>query len=202
MPSYILKLNKAAINAEFTKALGRSPEVKLAANKQFRIMFLSAKRAMLKEFDRHPVTAELDAGPNAKNISGTLDGYGNLFSFIGFEAGSNPTADLRTLLDIATNFRQTVYLNRGWYFRLETPSKESIASVTNMPWEIGNSWALQIEKAGGISGLSNYLYTKWEGGRSKKGVQLPYENQEDLAFVPTPYLTEILANFRDRMNNS
>lgn len=199
MASFVFKLNKTALDKVFTKALGRSPDVKIAANQRFRTIFFSAKRRMLKEFERHPVTAEIDSGPNTKNISGTLDGYGNLFSFIGFEEGSNPTEALKQLLDVATDYRQTIYKNRGWYFNFNTPSKESIASVSDMPWENGNSWALQIEKSGGISGLSNYLFTKWEGGRSKRGVQLPYENQDDAVFQPVPYLSEILNNFRERI---
>ena len=39
---------------------------------------------MVEEFRSHPVTSELNDGPNASNTSGLLGGYGNLFSFIGF----------------------------------------------------------------------------------------------------------------------
>lgn len=48
------------------------------------------KSQMLDSFDTHPVTREIKAGPSGgnKNISGTLNGYGNLYSFIGFVGGA------------------------------------------------------------------------------------------------------------------
>ena len=46
----------------------------------------------------HPVTQEIESGPNGYNQSGTLGGYGNLFSYIGFEEGMSPTEPLRRVL--------------------------------------------------------------------------------------------------------
>ena len=201
MSSFSLKLNRSNLELEFTRALGNSTEVKMIADRQFRSIFNAAHRVMIKEFDRHPITSEIDAGPRAVNLSETLGGYGNLFSFIGFEAGSEPTQNLKDLLMLTVNYRQTVYRNRAWYFKVYIPSKEDIADASPMPWEAGNSWALQIEKSNGISGLSAYMYAKWNGGRSKQGFQLPYENQEDAAFSAKPYLSEILANFKNRINH-
>jgi hypothetical protein len=45
------------------------------------------------------------------------------------------------------------------------------------------------------------MYKKWLQGRSKTGVQVPVENMEDLTFSPKPYITEILQDFRDSINN-
>jgi len=42
------------------------------------------KGVALKEFDKHHVTRELSQGPAGVNLSNTLNGVGNLFSFIGF----------------------------------------------------------------------------------------------------------------------
>ena len=60
-------------------------------------MFLQIKERMIQEFLNHNVTKEINLGPNAENISGTLSGYGNLFSFIGFEKGDDP---IKPILDI------------------------------------------------------------------------------------------------------
>lgn len=38
---------------------------------------------LVREYENHPVTQEIDAGPNASNSSGTLDGKGNLFLLSG-----------------------------------------------------------------------------------------------------------------------
>ena len=53
--------------------------------------FQKIKRETIQEFDEHVVTREIEGGVNAENISRTLGGRGNLFSFIGFDANANPT---------------------------------------------------------------------------------------------------------------
>ena len=53
---------------------------------------------LIQNFANHPVSTEIAAGPNAGNSSGTLGGYGNLFSFIGFSAGQDPVKDWINLL--------------------------------------------------------------------------------------------------------
>ena len=194
-----IKIYRKELDIQGSRLLGKSPAVKKLANDMFAGIFKKAKRAMMREFDRHPVTAELVAGPRAVNFSDTLGGYGNLFSFIGFKNGDEPTQDLRLLLEIATTFRQTVYRDRAWYFQVSTPTKRAIEGVTRMPWEEGNSWATGVEK--GISGLSHYMFKRWASGRSGYGFQLPYDNLEDSVFKTQPYMTEILANFRERINN-
>ena len=198
MPSYSLKIDYASIKRKLDVAISNSPAVRRVAWKHAFGIFSAAKRTMLREFDRHDVTAELKAGPRGLNISDTLEGYGNLFSFIGFPSGDDPTEGLRQLLEEGTELRQTVYRNGAWYFRASLPSKEAIEGVTQMPWESGNSWAYAVETY--ISGLSHYLYKKWAGSRSGMGVQLPYEHLEDIVFQPHPYITEILRNFRERIN--
>ena len=45
--------------------------------------FNAIKNQLIQEFLNHPITQEIKAGPNASNSSGTLNGKGNLFSFIG-----------------------------------------------------------------------------------------------------------------------
>jgi hypothetical protein len=200
MPSYSLKLNLSELDKQIQTFIGKSPKVKEAAAKQFSLFFITQKRLLLQEFDRHPVTVEIQRGPRAVNISNTLDGYGNLFSFIGFELGSKPAQELKELLENGINFRQTVYRNGGWYFRIDVPTKIEIENITQMPWEAGNSWAFGIEK--GISGLSHYMFKKWENGRSHYGFELPYTNMEDAIFKTRPYISEILANFRNRINTN
>ena len=45
---------------------------------------------LLVAFDDHEITKEIEAGPGARNSSGTLGGYGNLYTFIGFSRGQDP----------------------------------------------------------------------------------------------------------------
>ena len=58
-----------------------------------------SKEEMVQEYLNHPVTKEIDNGPEASNISSTLGGEGNLFSYIGFEEGSEPTESVKEILE-------------------------------------------------------------------------------------------------------
>ena len=58
---------------------------------------------LVKQFQTHPITVEIDGGPLATNSSGTLGGYGNLFSFIGFSSGSNPTSIIKKIFSTRNN---------------------------------------------------------------------------------------------------
>lgn len=196
-----MKIDLASIKRKIEAAVARSPKARRAAYVRAYGLFSSAKRAMLREFDRSNITQEILGGEDAANISGTLGGYGNLFSFIGFHQGDRPTEPLRWMLE-QVSMEQTQYRERKWYFRVRVPDNRDIAGVTPMPWEQGNSWALSVEKE--ISGLSHYLYTRHALHRSRSGtgIQLPYENWEDLQFEGQPYITEILKNFRERVNNA
>ena len=69
------------------KTIRNSPEVAVAVDKVFRRRVIGLKGAALADFDRHPVTVEIEKGPDATNTSGTLGGVGNLFSFIEMEIG-------------------------------------------------------------------------------------------------------------------
>ena len=60
--------------------------------------FEKAKAKLLRDFETHAVTQELDGRNSSSNISRTLDGEGNLYSFIGF-AGEDALASLRELLN-------------------------------------------------------------------------------------------------------
>lgn len=198
-----------SIRKKIEMAIQRSVKIKRLAYLKAYGKFRNAKNAMFKEFDRSNITQEIIAGPNSLNISGTLDGYGNLFSFIGFEEGERPTEMLRLLLDIETTLSQTVYRNNSWYFRVSVPSKEALEDVSQMPWEQGNSWAFAVERY--ISGLSHYMYKRNIGGSSRSGSALQigvkgknafYEYLEDAQFSPKPYMTEILDNFRKRIEKN
>ena len=198
MQGLSIKFDYVAIQRKIDMAIANSQNIKKLAYQRAYGIFYRAKRTMLAEFDRHMITQEILNGPRAVNISETLDGYGNLFSFIGFHQGSHPVQELRELLLMATTFHQGTYGKKAWVFGVRLPTKAAIESVTQMPWEPGGSWAFGVESY--ISGLSSFMYKKWIGSRSGQGFQLPYENQEDATFKGQPYITEILRNFRMRVN--
>ena len=60
--------------------------------------FEHAKENFINNFEDHPVTTEIEDGPDASNKSNTLGGIGNLFSFIGFNKEENPISNIKTYI--------------------------------------------------------------------------------------------------------
>ena len=78
-------INKTILNREVKKLLFNKDIQDLAYQRASR-EFERIKKQALAEFDKHPVTQEINGGIQAKNISNTLPGTkgdANLFSFIG-----------------------------------------------------------------------------------------------------------------------
>jgi hypothetical protein len=148
------------------------------------------------DFESHPVTQELDGGETASNNSGTLGGYGNLFSFLGFNNGANPTAPVKTLIQKIALDRNVQISGTTFKFKVNIPSKEDFAAVSRMPWEGGRSWLLDIER--GISGLGAYLYGRFKSSRSGTGIQSKY-NYTNRRFQNIKYFSEMYSKFLRRL---
>lgn len=155
----------------------------------------SAQEQMMEEFNMHPVTQEIESGPNGYNQSGTLGGYGNLFSYIGFDEGMSPTEPLRRVLKKILKIRAVPANHKSMVmkFLVEIPSKEELFNAAPMPWANGRSWAEGIEK--GISGLGQYLNTTSFVSRSGEGVQAKNQIRSG-KFLNTKYLSSILNNLK------
>lgn len=163
--------------------------------------FNKIKREMLAEFKNHPITVEIKSGPFAENSSGTLGGYGNLFSFIGFDEGDSPTDSIEGLLNLSR-----IEYNRetkdGFIMTIYLPSKQEIFAETPMPWASGRSWAEGIER--GISGFGQYLNTESVYSRSGEGVQVNGVIRTG-KFKNTPYISALMNKYLKRfqqINNS
>lgn len=169
---------------------------KPAAERRVRNVLESEAKKLMVDFESHPVTEEIDEGPNASNKSNSLGGYGNLFSFMGFESGSDPISPIRSLLAKSIqikSFRKK--RNRlGFKLRFTVPTKEQIDAISPMPWST-DSWTDAVEK--GISGLGQYLHSKdrhFNTSRSGKGIQIDFDFSGGWRAnsTPTDYVTGIL----------
>mgnify|MGYP003324753258 CR=1 FL=1 len=166
-----------------------------AASKVIREIGEETKKEFLREFDEHPITNEIEAGPNAKNSSGTLNGYGNLFSFIGFNEGDSAITQLRFYLRSSIRVSK-IKKERGVrtkaYFTISKPDMKDIISATPMPWEMGRSWVRGIER--GISGFGYYMNTMTRRfSRSGAGIQIDKRLRAG-GYVPQKYMSQILRN--------
>ena len=154
-----------------------------------------AQQKMIQDFESHPVTQEIDSGPEGYNQSGTLGGYGNLYSFIGFEEGMDPLAAIRRLLKKALTIRAIPSNHKSMIMQFEVtlPSKEDLFNATPMPWQSGRSWAEGIER--GISGLGNYINRTSFSSRSGEGGQTKNRIRGG-QFRNTKYLSAILVELQ------
>jgi hypothetical protein len=192
-----LKMDTKAFGQELQKIA--EPEIERLAFEEAEKIVEENKQIMLKEFDNHPVTQEIKAGADSDNLSKTLDGYGNLFSFIGFAKGSDPIGVLRSMLDFPVKIsKKASSKTKGRYsFSIDVPNTREIEAETPLPYEPSRSWVKGIER--GISGIGYYIYKKINSSRSGSGVQ----SQKQLRggrFGNTSYLTKILDKFYKNSN--
>lgn len=155
------------------------------------------KQEVLSDYNDHPVTREIEAGPDSENISETLNGIGNLTTYIGFQEGSNPTEPVRDeLRKISLNSKGNVSnndSNLSFEFEVVAPSIEELESVGFLPFEPGNSWIKGIEN--GISGFGAYVYGRmFKNSRSGKGIQSKKIFRQG-NFRPVKYISQIMNKF-------
>lgn len=188
-----------------------SNKIEKAIQARADVIFENAAIAMQREFEEHPVTKEIDAGIGSKNISGTLPGANsapnNLFSFIGFDNGTDPTGPIRKRLDPSnTEGPKMVKVGqdtRGttirYQFKVSAPF-EQIYKDTPIPWAKGLSWAEKIET--NIPGYSHFLhkYMKYPPSHSGGGIQVEKAVRGGEFSPPEGgYLKGIFARFLARM---
>lgn len=201
MSNITFKVDYAAIRKIFEQNIDKDDRIKKIVDDHILSIFQRSKKALLREFLNHSITVELKNGPTSENISNTLGGYGNLFSFLGFFQTKNPTSELENLFN-NLSIKKTTRKGNILYYSINLPTKEQISDSTKMDWGSGTSWAYAVENGNfnGDAALGHYIYKTWLGGRSKKGIQVKGEYSEE-SFSPKPYISQILENFQKRMND-
>lgn len=197
--------NKIVFRNETRRA--RINSLKNIAPNAAQASFNSIKLEAVEMFESHLVTKELEGGETASNISNTLGGKGNLFSFIGFPKESKPVDIIREILELLIVMSRDPVIEEKFdsivfKFPVRIPNLQTIYEFTPMPWENGKSWVQGIER--GISGFSHYIYWKIlpnPPSRSSTGVQTDnlLRSQE---YKPTVYMSQIINNLRKRFASS
>lgn len=186
---------------EIARSVAASEIGRKRVNTSIQKKFDQSKAQMMQEFDNHPVTQEISNGPGSTNISETLGGEGDLFSFIGFEAGDTPIQEVREVLDrgtvlISSKKGTATGANRVSYkFSVRIPTAE-IEKASPIPWEAGKSWVKGIEK--GISGFGHFIRGLFKKSRSGGGIQVE-QDVRDKEFQTRPYLTELFKGLVERV---
>tara|TARA_S200002703_G_scaffold158998_1_gene170928 strand:+ start:3004 stop:3588 length:585 start_codon:yes stop_codon:yes gene_type:complete len=177
--------------SRFFRSLERDKQYTLKRNVIVKKEFDRIKKQMIDEFDAHPITQEIEMGIDAPNLSNTLNGITNLYSFIGFDSGSKPIDPIRQLLEKST-FRISSGGKLLATATFEIPTAKMIFTATPMPWADGRSWAKGIER--GISGLGYYI-KKRKNSRSGLGVQSQNKVRGGLKFQNTKYISALINKY-------
>jgi len=160
------------------------------------------KKEVLRKFDQHEVTKELEKG-NSGMSSSLLGGRGNFFGFLGFNQGEQPVQIIRDILENNIKIRNTKGKLKKisatsflWEFDIDVPSKTEIYKVTStLPWTT-KSWVKGVE-----GGITNYAKTVFrDSDRSRSGVALQSkQNVGFITFTPTPYITALLDKLKKQL---
>lgn len=154
------------------------------------------KYKYIESIEKHPVSKELNEGPEGENLSDTLGGKENLFAFIGFDSNRRPVSELTNFIKDNTSLDRKAIFDEQKFelkFNINTPSLEEIKEVTPLPFEGGVSWVKGIED--GISGFGYYIYGKFfKNSRSRKGIQSKNKVRA-LAYRPVKYMSELYNQF-------
>ena len=186
-------IDKAALLNEVTA--GRNGKITgVQVRKYVYPIMEEARKDLVRDFHSHSITQEIKSGSSASNTSGTLGGYGNLFSFIGFNQGDNPIIPIENILNERLNVK--VRAIGGGRFKitiLNAPSAQEIFNVTPIPWASGSSWTEGMEK--GISNLGSFLYRE-SGIRSRSGTGIQVKNKLRASNLRTgSYISGLINNF-------
>ena len=213
-----MKLENIQVKGDIIFEMLSNGEIQDEIEKAVKKQFNEEKRNTLLEFDSHDVTQEL-AEPEKGNISNTLGGYGDLFGFIGFEAGSDPVLPVKLALESKIKFKSTnlsIIYPRNARGQFATGKRtKNIKIIFQVPdlndfdkaakfegWNGGRNWVKGIER--GISGVS--YYADYPRGRSERGLQLRGQIKNSASDRPSgfktrPYITEIIENFKKNFKN-
>jgi len=181
------------------KEISESKAARDAVEKAFKKQLENRQDKLLTEFNEHPVTQEIELGNGSPNISRTLGGYGNLFTFLGFEEDSDPIKIVRDYLAQEIKYRITKSSvdSRGFrvYFKVEIPGIKDLTTLTYLS-HLGRSWLTGVEQ-GKVDGFQYYLnrWRKMRGSRSGKGVQIDNKLRNSNV-KPVAYVNNMLKKFR------
>ena len=196
--------NEISIRKKTAEALKNSRYEGLARNAA-NTRFVFAKQALLSDFDEHPVTKEMEAGPYATEKADGLLPYGNLPAFLGNTDSQKDVENLRGTLEkiepsltkpqVSQTDKQITYS-----FKVKVPEVEEIYRDNPSEWS-SMSWIKLVED--GLNNFGAFIFSLmgYPSSFSGTGLQRGDKGRSTVKRSPKiPYITEILRKFRDRFN--
>lgn len=193
----IVNLNK------LRKKVSDSRSVRKKIGDAFEKQLVNRQKKLVIAFDGHPVTQEVQGGRDASNISGALNGYGNLYTFLGFNHPEDPTSVIRSYLAAKIPYKITSSRStaKGFaiYFKASLPGIRDIQALSILS-HLGRSWVTGVEM-GKVDGFQYYLNRKkyiWTSSNSGKGIQID-KRLRNTNIKPIKYVNHLLERFRESL---
>ena len=175
----VVTVNAKELLRELTVDSPNSKRMAMAIRSLIAPKIEEKQRELVREFQIHPITVELDAGPRASNTSGTLGGYGNLFSFIGFSSGDRPT-------DVISRI-----FNEKIKFKVRRKNAAGKYQVT---------FFIPSIEEGGLTNLGQYLFSSTGFDSSTSGTGIQAKNRSSgVSFKRMPYVGKLIKDFKNKL---
>lgn len=181
------------------KRVSDSRSVRKKIGTIFEKQLVDRHKKLVAGFDDHTVTQEIQAGRDGSNISRTLNGYGNLYAFLGFNHPEDPTSVIRNYLAAKIPYKATSSRNtaQGFAINFKTnlPGIRDIEALSTLS-HLGRSWVTGVER-GKVDGFQYYLNSRKHvsTSRSGKGVQID-KRLRSTNVKPIKYVNHLLESFR------
>lgn len=215
-----MNLSNFTINGDLVEDALANKQIQRQIFQAVKQNFNQQKKLLINEFTNHEISQEI-SNPELGNISNTLGGYGDLFGFIGFFAGSDPIGGAVSVLKNTVQFKNisiSKKYNRDIKGRFTkgkiTKQIKVIYTVPNLDDfdstsqevlrdEVTRNWIKGVER--GISGFNRYA--NYPRGVSRRGVELngiiknpSVPRPAIAAYRPKPYLTPLISKFIENIN--
>lgn len=173
--------------------------------------FKVKKQQFLNEFDQHPVSKEIEAGPHAfSSFSSLAHAGGNLFSFLGFSEGQKPIKALREYFKDNINLkdtRRTRVKGRNIIFEtpVEFPTVEEVDefaasdSETSLARWDDRSFTQILSR--GVPGFPNYLFNDEGFPNSESGTAVQVKTKlRGAESVKSNYVGDLLRKLKNLLS--
>lgn len=199
-------VNKKNVELAFKRQFWSSQSGKNLALGQAQVRINPARRKFIEEYNKHPVTLELrnkDGGSNTISYVGKR-GTPNLFSFLGFDSGSDPLNILDQIVYLPRKARFAGLNGLVYSFSVPVPTEEEIHNAVensfdgNIEWT-STAWTKLVDD-GLPSNIANYVIFP-EGiasSRSGNALQVAKINLSN-NYSPPPYISKIVQVFNEEL---
>lgn len=169
------------------------PQAKPVMKTDAIIRFNTAKQELLEKILAHPFSQDLSNKAPSPYLQGRK---GTLFGFFGFSSNIDPVGNLITYLEDNITYNFGPNTASGFPLVVNIPSKDDLNNQEDLKlvWD-NRAWPVAVEE--GVSGLPYYIF-KQNKGRSLEGIQLR-KKVGSTEFKPTPFLTPLIQEFKDRI---